>query len=785
MKPLVWVAVNFIGFVILVFMYYTTDKTKGKRTFGQRLFGYLQITIMLYLVFDTGMYLADGTSFKTGKILNYVFTSLYYLIVPVTGLLYLIYCDYRIYNDEKGLKKRLRYYSIPAVISAIAVFLSLLYKTIFYIDENNIYHRGAFFWFLVVITFGYVFASYPLLAIKTKNKPALTPKGLDLYYYLFQIPPSVLAILQLMHYGPLLLGMGFVISTFFIFTNSQACGKEYSLSVRFRNITITQFAIISFIMTAGMFWSLSEITNKISEDYAVHRAVNNSIVLSTYLNKEIGIIKTAAHSKAVTEWFLDEDNPEKKQAAFEELTSILSALYNNNLYIVVSKSGNEYTIERGSFLDDFQPHAVISGENPDDKWFFDLMPSFQEYRLIIDIDKELQRKRVWLNYKVTKNNDVTGAISTGMDFSRVAEKAFSRYENTKTRALIIDEEGIICMDSALLGKDDFLLYGVTKKIDEEFSDTEFLNMVYSHLGGISGYFQELAVEAISTELKTGRYKYATITPIGTTSWSVVTLFDSSSLYSPAKLFPLFVIITVLFLLFAFSSNTIIRRLIFKPLKKLVDSMLSMRESDYQKIYGLERKDEIGILSNTIQDLFIMGHYDGLTGIYNRRYMETTLLQVMTTLSRTESILSFMMIDVDFFKKFNDTYGHNKGDECLKAIAEALSAVIYRKGDFVARYGGEEFAVVLPGTDEAGALIIAEKMLQAIRDLNIPHEKNKSGIVTISIGIVTGKFSHTQSRDDYLKKADEALYMSKHNGRDRCTFLPFTEEYKDTDPEQTT
>ena len=159
-----------------------------------------------------------------------------------------------------------------------------------------------------------------------------------------------------------------------------------------------------------------------------------------------------------------------------------------------------------------------------------------------------------------------------------------------------------------------------------------------------------------------------------------------------------------------------------------------------------------------------GHLDSINGYFNR--------QIMTALSRAQSKMCIMMIDVDFFKKFNDTYGHAEGDECLKAVAVTLSSIATRKSDFVARYGGEEFAVVLPGTDEKGARFVAEKMLASIRELKIPHIKNAGKIVTISIGVATGDYVYTQSWADYQKKADEALYMSKNNGRNRYTLLSF-------------
>jgi diguanylate cyclase (GGDEF)-like protein len=166
-------------------------------------------------------------------------------------------------------------------------------------------------------------------------------------------------------------------------------------------------------------------------------------------------------------------------------------------------------------------------------------------------------------------------------------------------------------------------------------------------------------------------------------------------------------------------------------------------------------------------------YDALTGIYNRRYFDETMEHVISSLSRAESLLSMLMIDIDFFKRYNDTYGHIEGDKCLKAVAQTLSLCITRADDFVARYGGEEFIVVLPNTDEQGAQLIAEKMLCSIRDLFLPHEKNEAAdYVTVSIGGTTGKVLHTHNAGDFVQKADELLYKSKQEGRNRFSFERF-------------
>jgi diguanylate cyclase (GGDEF)-like protein/PAS domain S-box-containing protein len=164
------------------------------------------------------------------------------------------------------------------------------------------------------------------------------------------------------------------------------------------------------------------------------------------------------------------------------------------------------------------------------------------------------------------------------------------------------------------------------------------------------------------------------------------------------------------------------------------------------------------------------YFDPLTDIYNRRYFDENLKRVISLLSRSSSSLSLMMIDIDNFKKYNDTYGHAKGDACLKTVAVTLKNSLTRADDFVVRYGGEEFAVVLPNTDEGGACLIADKLLKNIQEQAIPHETSDAADhVTVSIGVTSGAVKHTHNEDYWIRHADEMLYKSKQEGRNRYNF----------------
>ena len=164
------------------------------------------------------------------------------------------------------------------------------------------------------------------------------------------------------------------------------------------------------------------------------------------------------------------------------------------------------------------------------------------------------------------------------------------------------------------------------------------------------------------------------------------------------------------------------------------------------------------------------HYDALTGIYNRRYMEEALSRIVSAMQRAGGgMLGVLMADVDYFKKYNDAYGHADGDVCLQTIAKAIAGSITRTEDFAARYGGEEFVVVLPNAHEDGARVIAERIIENVRKCNIPHKTSKAAsVVTVSIGIATGDVRTLQTGMEYIKRADQALYASKENGRNRYT-----------------
>ncbi len=174
--------------------------------------------------------------------------------------------------------------------------------------------------------------------------------------------------------------------------------------------------------------------------------------------------------------------------------------------------------------------------------------------------------------------------------------------------------------------------------------------------------------------------------------------------------------------------------------------------------------------------------DGLTGLANRRRFDETLAQEHARHVRSGDDLALIMLDIDHFKLFNDTYGHVRGDECLRAVAVELKASLHRATDLAARYGGEEFICILPeAKSEPGARAVAERIRQAIADLNIPHGNAPTADhVTVSLGVVITRCDQTSTPDKIVARVDEQLYRAKSQGRNQvCLALGMDDSTQST------
>lgn len=181
--------------------------------------------------------------------------------------------------------------------------------------------------------------------------------------------------------------------------------------------------------------------------------------------------------------------------------------------------------------------------------------------------------------------------------------------------------------------------------------------------------------------------------------------------------------------------------------------------------------ELSELKATNFNLENLSYTDGLTGISNRRNFDSYIEMSWNNCLNSNKPLSLIMMDIDYFKLYNDNYGHIKGDDCLKAVAKELSKSAKRTLDLSARYGGEEFVIILPETHKDGAEIIAEEIRKNIINLDIPHESSPiSKNVTLSLGVTTMVPNNQHTISEFINDADKALYEAKSLGRNRTCFV---------------
>lgn len=238
----------------------------------------------------------------------------------------------------------------------------------------------------------------------------------------------------------------------------------------------------------------------------------------------------------------------------------------------------------------------------------------------------------------------------------------------------------------------------------------------------------------------------------------------------------FLAMTFLALILALWSFT---RFIFRPITHMMDDInryaiegkltVTTAQGNTKEFHALSGAfaNMAKEIQRNIHELERLSWMDGLTGVANRRSLDAALNREWQRAQRDRTVISLLLIDIDFFKLYNDHFGHQAGDDSLKKVAATIAQVVTRPGDLVARYGGEEFAILLPGASSEGAAFVATRIIDAVSALDIPHPKSTvSDIVTLSIGICTLLPNEELNPYHLVGFADEALYRAKEMGRNQ-------------------
>jgi len=477
--------------------------------------------------------------------------------------------------------------------------------------------------------------------------------------------------------------------------------------------------------------------------------------LEASINSEIAIALRMADSPLIQWHFQNPNDEQMKQIALGEIEGYRRAFTGKNVFWVGDVDKKYYF--NNEYVYTIDPSAESSW------WYNSIMKSQSPYSLNVNFDVGLKRTMVWVNAPVLDNDQKpVGIVGTGINVSDFINAI--NYNNAET------EDELYFFNVA----GDIIKAKNIDLVENKANIAEVLGQTGEEIFAKSKGLQTGEIKYFKTKTKRQIIAITSIpiSAIPALNWYITAVRPvtiAGFLYTGMTV--LFgIMMAVILLVFVFFNIFI--AIMLEPLNQIVKTInQTFADWDLNPIEGEHHKDEVG----TFHDFFHLTIIDQLTGIYNRRYFDGNLKKIIKLHSRTGCSLSVLMIDIDHFKRYNDIYGHDAGDNCLRTVAAALSQCVIRDEDFVARYGGEEFTAVLPNTDENGARFVAERMLEKVRECNIPHETSDiAGIITVSIGGTTGVINHLQNGSDYIKSADKALYESKRNGRNRYTFRKLEE-----------
>jgi len=369
-----------------------------------------------------------------------------------------------------------------------------------------------------------------------------------------------------------------------------------SIAVRARRMTVILFSLVFVIVTVAVFILASNVTSDASGNLARLYAQGAVDRFHSYVNADFTLVRNSAGSSALTGWFGDEGNPDKKAAAFNVMMDYVRLMPDTLLYFGVLGSLNEYFVWAGMSFDEFVPHSQLCALDPDDAWFFDTMLSPFDYNMNIDADIVTDEWRLWINHRVVYGGEWVGVFAAGIRMEPILEGMFANYGDRNVHGYVIDGIGNVIMCSVFM---EHHPPGAGGTVHSAFAARNLSFLLDAYLEGIDQHFCP-DKDTLFKEFGRIVSEFVSIVPIPYTQLSVIAFFDSRTLFGLMDLMPLLILMLAAFLVYTLVDSIGMHKLVFAPLSQLAASLSANGASG--NIYGLKRLDEIGGLARAAQEM---------------------------------------------------------------------------------------------------------------------------------------------------------------------------------------
>ncbi|MDD2685320.1 MAG: GGDEF domain-containing protein [Gallionella sp.] len=566
------------------------------------------------------------------------------------------------------------------------------------------------------------------------------------------------------------------------------------LNTRFlllRSAIFLVFALLSWLAFMAMVNAINEQWGK---EFAGRQVLFDKHRTLSPLIREIKLARQMAAEPALLAMALHEEDAVLRQRAVSVMERYRFDYRDHSYFAAFARSGNYYFNDADGTYSGKQFRYTLSPKEKNDRWFYATLENGKDYQVNLDPDTHLGVVKVWINVLLKDGNKVLGVVGTGIDLTAFLKESVS-IEQPGVHNFFIDQRMAIqlseddkLIDFASIAKDE----SERIKIDVLFKNPLELQQLKRELAELEKRPQSGEVRTLWINYQ-GEKHLLGIAYLPEVGWFDLTLMNEKSLTVIHGFAWLPLLFVVLFLVAMLILNVFLQRWVLSPIAQLQRATEEVQRGNYDSETPLVGKGEVGALAISFRHMVdVVRHtnqelerkvrertealqhlteIDPLTGLLNRRGMTDRFQKEIARQARQSGSLGMLLLDLDYFKQVNDTYGHAAGDVALCATANILRSM-KRSYDHAGRWGGEEFLLLLPDCGEADLLAIAERIREAVAALRV-----ETGTHTFSFTVSIGAHrpNTPQTLDAMLHQVDKALYAAKDDGRNCVRFSHREEE----------